>query len=199
MTLPGGRGTAPQFEINYGAVAETQLHVIAPLAFLREEPGSSRHGYGDTELGVKRRLVRETATAPQIGVFPLVEIPTGDEQRGLGSGHWQVFLPVRVQKEAGAWSTYGGGGYWINPGRGNTNWWFLGGQLQRRLTPSSAVGAEIFHTTPNEDDGVSETRFNAGLVIDLSAKDHLLLSAGRGLHGPNVFQGYVAYQLTLGP
>ena len=48
-------------------------------------------GYGDTEVGIKYRLLDQTDTLPMIGVFPLVEIPTGDEDKGLGNGKAQYF------------------------------------------------------------------------------------------------------------
>jgi len=38
----------------------------------------------------------------------------------------QAFLPVWMQKDVGDWTVYGGGGYWINPGAGQKNWWFTG-------------------------------------------------------------------------
>ena len=47
--------------------------------------------------------------------------------------------------------------------------------------------------------GEGDTRFNVGGVIDFTEMHHLLLSAGRSLQGSNLFQGYVAYQLTFGP
>jgi len=36
-------------------------------------------------------------------------------------------------------------------------------------------------------------------VFDLNDVHHLLLSAGAGFERPNIFQGYVAYQVTFGP
>jgi hypothetical protein len=42
-------------------------------------------------------------------MFPLLELPTGNEHRGLGAGHVSAFLPIWVQKSFGEWTTYGGG------------------------------------------------------------------------------------------
>jgi hypothetical protein len=47
--------------------------------------------------------------------------------------------------------------------------------------------------------GEADSRFNVGAIVDFTESHHLLLSAGRGFAGPNLFQGYVAYQLTFGP
>lgn len=192
-------GTAPHVEVNYGAAHNLQLHTILPMSFVRSPDGTMTYGYGDTELGAKYRFVEETTSRPQIGIFPLLEIPTGDAHRGLGSGHVQLFLPLWLQKSYGPWLTYGGGGYWINPGAGNHDWGFLGWQVQRQLLPNLNLGAEVFHTTVRELGGEPETLFNIGLVLDLTELQHVLVSAGRGLQGANEFQGYLAYQLTVGP
>lgn len=190
-------GTAPHVEVNYGAVPNLQLHTIMPMSFVRSTDGVTAYGYGDTELGAKYRFIRETPTQPMVGTFPLLEVPTGDRQRGLGSGQLRVFLPLWLQKSYGQWTTYGGGGYWINPGPGNHDWGYFGWLLQRQMLPEVNVGAEVFHTTTQTRDGGPQTLFNVGLVLDLSDLQHLLLSAGRGLQGSNEFQSYVAYQLTF--
>ena len=117
------------WEVNYGAISNLQLHLIAPPEFSAPSGAATHYGYGDTELGVKYRFVQETTYCPQIGVFPLLEAPTGDEKTGLGTGHLQAFLPVWLQKSFGQWLTYGGGGYWINPGTGNRDWWVRRGSV----------------------------------------------------------------------
>jgi len=87
----------------------------------------------------------------------------------------------------------------VNPGDGNRNFWFFGWQAQRRLGEVVTVGAEIFHTSASEVGGQGETRFNLGLVADISDLQHLLFSAGTRLGTPFGGQFYVAYQLTFGP
>jgi hypothetical protein len=192
-------GALPMVEVNFGALPQVQLHLIAPLAYDRAPGGPMTYGYGDTELGVKWRFVQEGDWVPMIGTFPLVELPTGNLSRGLGTGSTRLFVPLWLQKSFGAWTTYGGGGYWVNPGSGNRNYWFFGWQAQCRLGEAVTVGAEIFHTSASEVGGSGETRFNAGLVADLSDVHHLLFSAGTLLGAPFGGQFYVAYQVTFGP
>ncbi len=192
-------GTAPHIEVNYGAAPELQLHAIFPVAFSAPAGDGSQFGYGDTELGAKYRFVEEGDRIPQIGIFPLLEVPTGSASRDLGSGQVQAFVPIWMQKSRGPWTTYGGGGYWVNPGAGNRNYWLFGWLVQREIIEPLSLGVEVFHETPKEEDGPDETDFNAGFVLDISDLQHLLFSAGRSLHGPNRFQSYLAYQLTWGP
>jgi len=195
-------GLLPSIEVNYGAVKNLQLHVIAPLAFDSPEGSGTRFGYGDTEFGAKYRFIEpsENDWWPQAAIFPLVEVPTGNAQRGLGAGHAREFIPVWLQKDFDPWTTYGGGGYWINPGAGNKNFWFFGWLLQRKVTDELALGAEIFHQTANAVGGRDSTGFNLGGIYDFTENYHLLFSAGRGLQHANTtneFSYYIALQLTF--
>ena len=198
-TADGWTGTTPHFELNYGPVTNVMLHLIMPLAYNAPADGSSQYGYGNTELGVKYRFLPETSRLPEAGIFPLLEIPTGDESRGLGSRHLQAFLPLWLQKDFGKWTTYGGGGYGIHPGAGNKNWGFVGGVLQRQISDNFLLGAEVYHQTKMETGGRNDTAFNIGTVIDVTQHQHLLFSAGRSIDGPTDFQAYIAWQFTFGP
>jgi hypothetical protein len=195
-------GILPGVEINYGAAPNLQLHVIAPLAFDKPAGSGMRTGYGDTEFGAKYRFLQEDENGwlPQAGVFPLIEAPTGDARRGLGTGHTHAFLPLWIQKSFGDWTTYGGGGYWINPGGGNKNYWFAGWLLQRQVTKQLAIGGELFHQTAVTIGGHDSSGFNLGGIYDITDNHHILFSAGRGIQNAsttNQFSYYAGYQLTF--
>ena len=173
--------------------------MIAPLAYSAPSGGSTHYGYGDTEVGVKFRFLQETENRPQAGVFPLLQIPTGDAEQGLGSGHVQAFLPLWLQKSFGDWTIYGGGGYGLNPGVGNENWGYGGLVVQRQITKEFLLGGEIYHRTALQTGGRDDTAFNIGTVLDFTEHQHLLLSVGRSIDGPTDFQCYLAWQFTFGP
>lgn len=195
----GQSATLPHFEFNYGILPNVHLHLIAPFQYDRPEGENAQYGYGDTEFGLKFRFIQETEHIPMVGTFPLVLFPTGDSDKGLGNGQAQYFFPLWFQKSWGPWTTYGGGGYWVNQGEGNKNWWFAGWLLQRELTKQLTLGAEIFHRTISQEGGEESTGFQAGGVIHLTPNQHILLSAGRDFDGPNLFTAYIAYQFTFGP
>jgi hypothetical protein len=195
-------GILPGVEVNYGAAPDLQLHLIVPLAFDRPDNGPAQLGIGDTELGAKYRFVDEDKDGwlPQVGVFPLVELPSGNSRRGLGAGKTQVYLPVWLQKSFGNWLTYGGGGYWINPGPGNKDYWFAGWLLQYQITQQLALGGEVFHQTASRIGGQDNTGYNLGGVYDFDDNHHLLFSAGSGIEGArttNRFSYYIGFQWTL--
>jgi len=191
-------GTAPHFEVNYGAVPDLQLHLIAPLAYDSPPAGVAHYGTGDVELGAKYRFIQETNGWPQVGIFPLLELPSGSARDNLGNGHSQTFLPVWAQKSWGSWTAYGGGGYGLNSFSGHDNWGFGGAVLQKQVLTNLLIGAEVYHQTVYQTDFPNvRTAFNVGTVFDFSEHYHLLFSAGRSIHGPVGFQCYVAYQFTF--
>jgi hypothetical protein len=194
-------GTGPHLEVNYGAIPNVQLHLIAPLVFYVPSEGSSSYGYGDTELGlgVKLRFIQEGKWRPQFGTFPLFEVPSSSHSRNLGSGHPQAFLPIWLQKTVDGWTAYGGGGYWINPRPGNRNWWYTGIVIERQIAANLTPGFEFFHGTSQEVEQSREIGLNFGMIWDASRLHHVIFSAGPAIQGPNRLQGYFAYQLTFGP
>jgi hypothetical protein len=194
----GATGTSPHFEVNYGAATETQLHIIAPVAYSQTPGNSFNSGLGDVELGIKYRFMRETTFCPQAGVFPLIELPSGDSSGGLGAGRTSAFLPVWLQKSFGPWTSYAGGGYWFNKtAAGDKDYWQTGWEIQRDINKALTIGAEIFNFSRKADGGSSETGFNIGAIINFSEEHHLLLSAGGDTVGPNTQFAYAAFQWTI--
>jgi len=191
--------TLPHIEANYGPAPNLMVHLIIPLQYVKEEGQASQYGYGDTEVGIKYRFIEETTWRPQVGTFPLVEVPTGDVSRGLGNGRTQIFLPLWLQKGWGPWTTYGGGGYWFTSGEGNRDWWYLGWLLQREITKKLTLGAEVYYKTSSKADLDESKGYTVGAIINFTEHHHLLLSAGQDIYGPNYCNFYIAYQFTFGP
>jgi hypothetical protein len=195
----GGGGSLPLLEFNYGVLPNTQFHIVVPYAYA--DPAGhhpTARGFGDIELGIKFRFLSEGRVRPQVGVFPLVELPTGDASRGLGAGATQIYLPLWVQKSWGKWTSYGGAGWWRNPGVGQANWGYAGWLLQRKVAERLTVGGEMFAATASQRGGSGSSGYNLGVVVDVSDAHHVLLSAGKNLSGDSETHFYVGYQLTLG-
>jgi hypothetical protein len=190
----------PAVEINYGLIPDVQLHLIVPGTYDRVPGGTSQYGIGDTELGFKYRFVHETDTLPEVGIFPLVELPTGPASLGLGTGYTHYFFPIWLQKsfsEDKKWTTYGGGGFWYNPGDDNRNYYRLGWELQHDLSDHLTLGGEIYHETPYANGIPGHTAFNLGGYWNFDEHQHLLFSAGRDFQGPTRFACYLGFQWTF--
>ena len=79
----------PAFEFNWGALPRVQLHAVLPFgAVVPTNQGNdappNAFGLVDAELGVKVAFLLETPKLPQIGMFPMFELPTGSYTKGLG-------------------------------------------------------------------------------------------------------------------
>jgi len=196
--LAGGEtnATLPHFELNFGVIPNMQLHLVAPLGYVHAA-GATHYGYADTEIGIKYRFVEESESCPQIGAFPLVEIPTGNEEKGLGNGKIQAFVPVWAQKSWGKLTTYGGGGFWYNPGPDRRNWGFAGWELQYDFSQALTLGGELYYQTADTRDGQSSDGFTFGGIVNLNEQNHLLFSIGHSLSGAGETSSYIAYQLTI--
>jgi len=193
----GGNNGTGQFEVNYGAFEETQLHLILTGAFNRPNGSIATSGVGDMELGVKCRFIKEEPGVPQIGTYPKLDLPTGDASQGLGTGTTRLMVPVWFQKSWGPWTTYGGGGYWFNWGPGGQGWVYLGWELQRDLSPQVTLGGEVFYQTAQMAGGQDSLSGDLGVIVNLDDHSHPMLSVGRDLVNPvNSLFGYAAYLWT---
>jgi hypothetical protein len=192
-------GAVPLMEMNYGIVQNVMIHVIAPFAYSKPHGEAMQYGYGDTEFGVKYRFLNNEDAHFMVGTFPLLEVASGDVDKGTGTGHARYFIPLWMQKSWGGWTTYGGGGWWRNPGEGSKNYWFFGWELQREMSKTLTLGAELFTQTKDADDAKSRVGFNVGTIVNVTDDHHVLFSAGSDINGDNRFQAYLAYQYTFGP
>lgn len=186
----------PLFEADYGVLKNTQLHVIAPLTIDKKNGKSAHYGPGIIELGVKYRIINETKSMPQVGIFPLIEAPTGDSGKGLGNGKTQVFIPVWLQKSWGKkgkeWTAYGGGGYWFNPGKNNKDYCFFGSVIQFNINKFWWMGLETFYQTKAKINEHSSFGFNIGGGIKLNKNFQIIASCGK-----NTGLGQFLYYTTL--
>jgi Putative MetA-pathway of phenol degradation len=182
--IPGGYSVnGPAVEVNYGVLPDTQLHLVMPMTTVGGGGAPSVSGLGDTEFGVKYRFLHETNGWPQIGIFPMVEIPTGDADRGLGDGRAWFRLPLWMQKSSGPWTTYGGGGAVLNSAPGQRDYPFGGWLLQRELDEHLTLGGEMFAQGATADGDKGFAALNCGGSYNFDEHFSLLFSAGHSVAG----------------
>jgi hypothetical protein len=186
----------PAFEFNAGPLPNLQVHIIIPLVYASSADASSAYGLGDIEFGVKYRFIQETDHWPMVGIYPMIEIPTGDADRGLGNGRTWWRLPLWLQKSWGAWTTYGGAGYVVNPAPKQQNYWFGGWLLQRDLGERLTLGGEIFAQGKSSDDIPSFAVLNLGGILKITPNFQLLFSGGRSFAGGRNTVGYLGLYWT---
>jgi hypothetical protein len=167
---------ATGLDLNYGAAPGLQLTATLPIDVVRD--GGTRAGAGDVEIGVKYRFLHREAAGLSLAIFPRIILPTAP--RRFGTGRVRILLPLWAQKDFGPWSLFGGGGYTINPGAGNRNFWQGGVALTRTITPRLSLGAEITHEAADEVGGRGITALGFGGSYRLGGPFSLLFAAGPG-------------------
>ena len=164
------------FDLNYGPVKDVQLTATLPLSF-SHEPGSGwRSGTGDVELAVKYRFINDERSGFSAAVFPRAFLPTSSIESGEKA---RFLLPLWVGKDfAGGTSVFGGGGYTLNPGAGNRDFWQAAVAVTHDLGKQVSVGAEITRQGSDTTDGTAQTRAGLGSIVKLSEHYALLFSGG---------------------
>ena len=158
-SFPGKRQNTSVLTLNYGLTDRIELGVNAPLIKIFNDRSSmlgNSSGIGDTQFGVKIRLLeeREGSKLPATSVVFYIEAPTGSTRKQIGSGLVDYWLYGVLQKSFTKRTTgrlNGGilfsgnestGLVGIQSARGQV---FTGnGSLVRNFTPRLRLGAELF-------------------------------------------------------
>jgi hypothetical protein len=185
------------FDINYGAAPDLQLTLVLPAGYDSADGG--RVGRGAVEAAVKYKVLHQSPGSwlPDVAVFPRVFLPTASAR--FASTRPNLLLPVWAEKDFGAWSLFGGGGWQYNPGPGERNFWISGVGLTRALTPRLSLGGEVFHHTRDAVDARPLSGVNLGVTYRLNEHWAVLASGGPGIqNAPDEGESdfYVALEAT---
>jgi hypothetical protein len=171
-TLDGEAG----FDLNYGAVKDVQLTATLPLAFSHAAHEGWRSGTGDVELGVKYRFLHDEKNGVSAAIFPRAILPTASHSPGE---KMRFLLPLWIGKDfAGGTSVFGGGGFTINPGSGNRNFWQAAVAVTHDVSDDISVGSEIARQGSDTIGGTAQTRAGVGSIVKLGGPYSLLFSGG---------------------
>jgi hypothetical protein len=192
--VPGETDGAAGFDINYGGAKDLQLTAVLPLNYQTGADGAV--GIGNIELAAKYKFLHQSdgSPIPDVAFFPRAFLPTAGHR--FGTRRLSILLPLWAQKDFGKWSLFGGGGYDINPGPGQRNFWLTGIGLQRAISDRFALGAEVYRQTADADDARRFTGVNVGALYRLSKHWSLIGSAGPGVEHART-QGRYAFYAAL--
>ena len=202
----------PAFEFNWGALPRVQLHAILPFGVvapsnnpvhLPSGAGPTEFGLTDMELGVKIAFIKESKHVPQIGSFPMFEMPTGNYQKGLGVGKVWYKLPIWLQKNVGKWTFDGGAGYQVVPQIGYRNFPYTGWLIKKQLNERLELGAEIFF---HGAEGSAAPQTEASTLLDVGGYYHFkhregeqfLFCYGHSIAGQTENYAYLGMYWTWG-
>jgi hypothetical protein len=202
----------PAFEFNWGALPRVQLHAILPFGvaaplnnpvYLPSGTGPTEFGLLDIEVGAKIAIIKESKHVPQIGTFTMLELPTGNADKGLGVGVTWYKLPLWLQKNFGKWLIDGGAGETVVPQTGFHNFPYGGFLVKRELSERLELGAEVF---AHGGEGPAPPQTEASTMIDAGGYYHfkhnpnqqLLFCYGHSVAGQTENYAYVGLYWTWG-
>jgi hypothetical protein len=201
----------PAFEFNWGALPNVQIHAILPLGgslpsnspvYLPSGAGPSTFGLTDMELGVKYGFIKQTKRRPQIGTFPMLEIPTGDATKGLGVGRVWYKLPLWIERDMGPWTFDGGAGYQVVKQTGYRSFPYGGMLIKREAGKRLELAAEVFS---HAREGLAAAQTQASTMIDAGGYYHfknpnaqLLFAYGHSIAGQTENYAYLGMYWTWG-
>lgn len=86
----------------YGMLNQNRWMVSAVLPFVSDNPpvGESQSGIGDAQLSAAYWVVDQHKTGTYLSVWLWTDVPTGDDENGLGTGQLNVRPGVAFAKEA---------------------------------------------------------------------------------------------------
>jgi opacity protein-like surface antigen len=181
-------------DFNYGAAPNLQLTAVLPAAY-DFGSGAAAAGLGNIELAAKYRFLTQDQAGVDVAFFPRVFLPAASSV--VGTQHASLFLPIWLEKDWGQWSAFGGGGCELNRGGDDRSFCQTGAVLARQVLPDLQLGLEVFHQTPDTQNGEAMTFVGAGMRYDLTDNVHLLGYLARNIQEADPMEPYNWYASIL--
>ena len=163
-------GELVTFDPNYGYDRFTQLSIELPIPY---------SGY--------------------FGINPQLTLPTGEDERGLGTGRITLQLPLLYQRQWGDRLFYGDLRYKWRAGEEGKSFWFLGFAMEQQVSAGLTFGAEVFGTTPQAAEGEYNVSFSVGGRYTLLPGQVLMVSAGRSLRSDPDLALFLGIRVLMPP
>jgi len=141
----------------YGLLENMALCIELPFDILNPDDGETERGFGDMTLAVKTSLLPEGERLPSFLLKTIVKLPTGDEDKGLGSGETDTTLMMVASKTLGHATLHGNIGYTFMGGDSNDDNIVYGAALEYSIIPKLALVGEAFMETENDFDKETHT------------------------------------------
>lgn len=140
---PGDATWSAKGVLNVGLLPRLEARIESALLFIEPEGQSVNGGIGDSLFGVKYRLVDDAPTVPAVLGSLTVRLPTGDDERGLGTEDVDVGLLVVVSKVFGPVTLTWNGGYTFAARDADLSFWTVAGSVEYRATNAWSLVGEV--------------------------------------------------------
>ena len=172
VTTTGGQ-VAPIF--TYGLTDSIDLVLITPYLWINEKSNltkSSENGPADATVDVKFRFFEKDGLS--FAIKPGLSLPTGDDDKGLGTGKWGYHVYLIGTKETGPWSFSANLGYIRNETNADTderNIWHVSVATFYTLKDRWKIAADLVAERNTGKDADNDPVYALGGVIFSLTKD----------------------------
>lgn len=162
------------------------------------EANESESGLGDITLEARCALLREEGQTPSVLALLHAKLPTGDEEKGLGTGEFDWGGGIGIGRKFGNWSAYAEALY-IKPGTSDrydpdAYWDWLAALTYRTaglLFPGVSLSGG---TAPFDDaDDPLEVKFRLGVLTGETTSLNLYVARGLSDGSPEWAAGLLGY------
>lgn len=177
---PEDRTWSAKGVLNLGVVPRLEVRIESALLSLEPDEGRGRGGIGDSVVGLKYRLLDEADAIPAVLGGLTLQLPTGDEDRGLGTGDVEVGLLVAASKTLGPVTLTWNGGYTFVPRDRDLEFWTLAASFEYRVTAAWSVVGEVVSTLSTGSSGDTAV-IRAGATYAVHPRVRLDAAVGFGV------------------
>lgn len=173
----------PFWELVYGITRRQELTIEAPLV-LRDDPSGSATGLGDAVLGTKVRFLGRPSEDSGLSASLEITLPTGDRDRGLGSGAVDVDLRARAGRQISREVVYGNVGHtWVGEDgdEPREDTWFFALVWDHPLAARVRLLTEVYEKTADEPGAPDRLAATIGTKMKFREREQIHLSVGRSL------------------
>ena len=183
----------PFWEVVFGLTRRQELTISDPI-LVRDSSGGSAAGVGDVTLGTKYRLLGEPSADSGLSASLEITLPTGDADRGLGSGAVAVDLRLRGGWQFGSEVVYLNLGHtWLgeDDDEPRDDTWFYAAVWDHPIGTKLRLLTEIYARTADDPGAPDRLAATVGIKRHFPRRQQLQLSVGRSLRsgaqgGPDI-------------
>ncbi|VVE18597.1 transporter [Pandoraea aquatica] len=145
-----GRQTLWNSTLTRGFGEALDLYVNVPYTNIQNRSESAGSGVGDVETGAKWRMYDDGAFS--VGLKPYLTFPSGNDQRGLGTGRVNAGATLLAQYQIDDWTflANAGGAYQANRQGQRQGVWKASAAVLYRVLPSTQLILDV-GTSQNPD------------------------------------------------
>jgi len=163
-----------EFVLITGIYDRIELNINVPLQFY--DSFSGHEGLSDVHLLIKSRFIDEGDANPALGAVFEVSIPSGDDEKNLGTGHTDHSVKIIAEKQIGKFNFDINGGYTFIK-EGVDRFFYAASAhygLFDRFHIVSEFAGEADHKGKNEDPlfimGGFQTHFTCDTFLDMGMR-----------------------------